>query len=152
MTDKDGDVTMNCNPFGDGINDGNHEDHDLISDNVDEEEQSGDETPVGDEAPVRDAVRDSLFSDPYILDTANSFRIEGNQIVTRNHKSCLVFCLKARYFEGWKARHQISVSTDFSPHKEPRAHTTQLTGCSSQGKEERADQIETRYDCHRRGE
>ncbi|KAI7817006.1 hypothetical protein BC939DRAFT_467299 [Gamsiella multidivaricata] len=100
---------------------------------------------------IRDAVRDSLFSDPYILDTAKSLATEEDQMVSEDHKTRLVFYLKASNFEDWKAQHQISTNSGFSPHGQPCVYTAHMNERSSQDKKEKASQVKARYDYHHRG-
>ncbi|KAF9179471.1 hypothetical protein BGZ50_006890 [Haplosporangium sp. Z 11] len=100
---------------------------------------------------VQTAMRDALFSDPYILGTAEECGIAEDQIMTRDDKGRMVFYLKASYFDDWKSRHQISIDTDFTPHGSPRAYSTKVSRSSSQRMKDRAGQIKTRFDCHRRG-
>ncbi|KAG0365433.1 hypothetical protein BGZ54_006525, partial [Gamsiella multidivaricata] len=180
MTDKDGDVTLSREPFSAGIRDNeDRHDHeldykdDLVSIDGDEDDDGG--TPIRKDDPetsnadieriekrrvhlesslrehVRDAVRDSLFSDPYIIETVHACGIPEDQIFTQDKRNRLIFYLKASFFADWKARHQISIGTAFTQHGRPYAYTTKVFASSSEAKKERVGQIKTRYDCHRRG-
>ncbi|KAG0247936.1 hypothetical protein BG011_000707, partial [Mortierella polycephala] len=100
---------------------------------------------------VSDSLRDALFYDPYIMDTAQEYGFAEDQIITRDEKGRMVFYLKANYFEDWKARHQTSIGTGFLAHGVPRAYSTDVTESSSQKKKDRAGQVLQRFDCHCRG-
>ncbi|KAF9186357.1 hypothetical protein BGZ51_002051 [Haplosporangium sp. Z 767] len=97
---------------------------------------------------VSDSLRNVLFYDPYIMDTAQEYGFAEDQIITLDEKGRMVFYLKTNYFEDWKARHQVSIGTGFLVHGVSRAYFTNVTENSSQKKKNRAGQVLQRFDCH----
>ena len=69
---------------------------------------------------IREALRDSLFSDPDIVDTAEYLSIPDDEVMKLDDEGRLTFVLKASYFADWKARHQIGIGTQFKLHSKPR--------------------------------
>ncbi|KAF9344547.1 hypothetical protein BGX26_004248, partial [Mortierella sp. AD094] len=136
----------------DGANSGNSDSPGLSADNIARLEKRKAQIAANLHNSIRDAVRDALLYDPYIVDTAEAFNIPEDEWITRDNKNRLVFYIKASYFTDWKERHQACIGTSFKSHGKPRAYTTSISKYSSQGKKERAGQIKTRFDCHCRGE
>ncbi|KAF9976955.1 hypothetical protein BGZ75_010444, partial [Mortierella antarctica] len=109
-------------------------------------------------AHIREALRDSLFSDPYITDTAEYLGIAEDEVMkvmnvgkTRN-KDLLVFFLKRCYFADWKARHQITIGSEFNPRDDPYTYTSDRPRGVAAAMGRRAGYICTRFDCHCKGE
>ncbi|KAG0328836.1 hypothetical protein BGZ99_004324 [Dissophora globulifera] len=118
-------------------------------------------------ATIRETLRDSFFSDPYIISTAEDLAISDDDLMKwedrRNSKDqsvhkLLVFTLRAVYFKDWRRRHEVSIGTGFTPHRAAHEYRTDPSSDSSKdGSEDkestqsRIGHIITRYDCHRRG-
>ncbi|KAK3836873.1 MAG: hypothetical protein J3R72DRAFT_477004 [Linnemannia gamsii] len=66
------------------------------------------------------SVRDFLFTDPYIRDTATALKIPGDKIISWDEQGRLVFPLKTAFFKDWKVRHQNTIGADSNPHEKPR--------------------------------
>ncbi|KAF9915841.1 hypothetical protein BX616_005238 [Lobosporangium transversale] len=65
---------------------------------------------------VMDAVRKTLFSDPYILATAKELGVQDDGIFELDKKHRLGFILNAAYLDDWKLRHQAYICTNFLPY------------------------------------
>ncbi|KAF9994584.1 hypothetical protein BGZ79_000653 [Entomortierella chlamydospora] len=102
-------------------------------------------------ATIRNALRDSLLYDPYVIETAEEFNIPEDERITMDKKNRLVFHLKDNCFADWKGRHQLGIGISYTPHGKPRPYSTNVRQDSSQGKKERAGQIITRFNCQCRG-
>lgn len=102
---------------------------------------------------VLKAIRDSLFNDPYIHDTAEAYGFPEDKriaLVEKNGFCCLSFYVWAGFFEDWLTRHSDSIDTKFTSRDSPRPYSTNIKESSFQAKKDRAGQIVSRYSCHRK--
>ncbi|CAO3570097.1 unnamed protein product [Mortierella alpina] len=75
------------------------------------------------EDKIHKALKNALFADPYIQETADDFSIPEDEAMSLNNEGNLVFVLKADYFLDWKFRHKDAIGTQFYPHsKEPHVY------------------------------
>ncbi|CAO3566022.1 unnamed protein product [Mortierella alpina] len=75
------------------------------------------------EDKIHKALKNALFADPYIQETADDFSIPEDEAMSLNNEGNLVFVLKADYFLDWKVRHKDAIGTQFYPHcKEPHVY------------------------------
>jgi hypothetical protein len=102
---------------------------------------------------VLKAIRDALFNDPYIHDTAEAYGFPENArttMVEKNGLRCLCFYVRAAFFEDWLKRHSDSIGAKFTFRDSPRPYSTNIKESSTQAKKDRAGQIVSRYSCHRK--
>ena len=85
---------------------------------------------------VRAVVADALLYDPYILETAEEFKIPDELRITADSRGRLVFYLKACYLEDWISRHEVCIGTDFISHGRPKAYSTAVFSNSTQSTEQ----------------
>ncbi|KAI1296258.1 hypothetical protein EDD11_007450 [Mortierella claussenii] len=115
-------------------------------------------------ARIREALRDSLFSDPYIVATAEELAIPSDDLMRwedRRHPrdysnfNLLVFVLKESYFKDWKHRHEVSIGTSFTSHGVPLEYRTDPLKDSgfedTESTRSRIGHTIARYYCHRKG-
>jgi len=100
---------------------------------------------------VNATLRDSLFADPFILNTARDLGIPFDDMMRFDSQRRLVFILKAGYFPEWRARHQLSISTGFKAHEKPRKYVSEDPRGAIALKRRTAGSILTKFECHRRG-
>jgi len=89
---------------------------------------------------VLNAIRDSLFDDPYIIETAETYGFpEGKRITLSEKKEgrCLVFYVKAAFFEDWLKRHSDCIGTSFTLRTKPHPYSTNVKESSTQAKRTR---------------
>jgi hypothetical protein len=102
---------------------------------------------------VLNAIRDSLFNDPYIHDTAEAYEFPEDKRITlveKNGLRCLIFYVRAAFFEDWLTRHSDCIGAKFTSRDSPRPYSTNIKESSTQAKKDRAGQIVSRYSCHRK--
>ena len=104
------------------------------------------------QASIHQTLRDSLFSDPYLLDTAEALPLPDHMAMAWNDVGELVFFLKEAYFMDWMHRHQVSIGTNFHRHNKPHTYSQDVLRGSGEIKTRRAGHSVTRYDCQRKGE
>lgn len=100
---------------------------------------------------VLNAIRDSLFDDPYIIETAETYGFPEGKRITMSEKKegrCLVFYVKAAFFEDWLKRHSDCIGTSFTLRTKPHPYSTNVKESSTQAKKDKAGQILSRYSCH----
>ncbi|KAF9079947.1 hypothetical protein BGX23_002918, partial [Mortierella sp. AD031] len=102
---------------------------------------------------VLNAIRDSLFDDPYIIETAETYGFPEGKRITMGEKEegrCLIFYVKAAFFEDWLKRHSDCIGTSFTLRAKPHPYSTNVKESSTQAKKDKAGQILSRYSCHRK--
>ncbi|KAG0248274.1 hypothetical protein BGZ95_008132, partial [Linnemannia exigua] len=100
---------------------------------------------------VLNAIRDSLFDDPYIIETAETYGFPEGKRITMNEKNgdrYVTFYIKAVFFDDWLKRHSECIGTTFTQRTAPKPYSTNIKETSSQAKKDRAGQIAYRYSCH----
>ncbi|KAI1286549.1 hypothetical protein EDD11_000266, partial [Mortierella claussenii] len=109
-------------------------------------------------ARIRETLRDSLFSDPYIIATAEELAIPSDDLMKwedrRHLRDYSNFKLLESYFKDWKHRHEVSIGTNFTSHGAPLEYRTDPMKDGLEDTESTRSRIGhtiTRYDCHRKG-
>ncbi|KAF9136659.1 hypothetical protein BGX30_010964 [Mortierella sp. GBA39] len=76
---------------------------------------------------VLKTIRDSLFDDPYIIGTAETYGFPEGKRITMGEKKegrCLIFYVKAAFFEDWLKRHSDCIGTSFTLRAKPHPYST----------------------------
>ncbi|KAF9120081.1 hypothetical protein BGX30_003385 [Mortierella sp. GBA39] len=103
------------------------------------------------ERNVLQVIRDSLFNDPYIIETAETYEFSEDKRIVMHGKwgaCCLSFYLKAEFFVHWLKRHSECIGTTFSPRNGAYHYSTNVKENSTQRKKDIAGQVVYRYSCH----
>ncbi|KAF9926595.1 hypothetical protein FBU30_003843, partial [Linnemannia zychae] len=103
------------------------------------------------EQNVIKTIRDSLFDDPFIIETAEKLGFpEHERIVMKEKNGCryITFYLISDFFKDWLKRHEECLDTRFTQHKKPHPFSTNVKESSSQQKKDKAGQTVYRYSCH----
>ncbi|KAF9082743.1 hypothetical protein BGX29_003640 [Mortierella sp. GBA35] len=86
---------------------------------------------------VLNAIRDSLFSDPYILETAGAYGFPEDKRIIMDEKNgvrCLSFYIKAAFFKDWLKRHSDCIGTKFTLRNTPYHYSTDVKNRIKGGK------------------
>ncbi|KFH63563.1 hypothetical protein MVEG_10972 [Podila verticillata NRRL 6337] len=86
------------------------------------------------------SIKDSLFADPFLEQSATALQIPEDQRITIDNKGRLVFVLQRTLFADWLDRHEVNIGTKFTFHGGPNTLSSgmvnQVLDCSCRGQHE----------------
>lgn len=83
------------------------------------------------------SIKDSLFADPFLEQSATALQIPEDQRITIDNKGHLVFVLQRTLFADWLDWHEVNIGTKFTFHGGPNTLSSgmvnQVLDCSCRG-------------------